>query len=54
MESFVGSEKVVSLQRIEKCSKCFGYKSAPGQRPSKCFNCQGVGEVTRTLKLKII
>lgn len=45
-EVFLGSEKEVNYKRIDKCSKCFGYKSAPGHRPSNCFNCEGLGEVT--------
>ena len=42
---FMGSEKTVSFKRIEKCGSCFGYKTASGYRPSRCFNCDGSGEV---------
>ena len=48
-ESFFGCEKGVNFSRVDKCKACNGYRSAPGHRPSKCFTCNGVGEIKTSM-----
>ena len=40
-----GVEKEVILNRTEMCSTCGGTGSKPGTQPTKCFNCNGTGQV---------
>ena len=42
-----GVAKEVKLERTEVCRDCNGSRSAPGSSPSRCVNCNGVGEVRR-------
>jgi len=44
-DSFHGIPKKINFTRTEKCKLCHGTRSSPGQRPSKCFSCNGSGEV---------
>jgi molecular chaperone DnaJ len=48
-ESFVGVSKAIKFSRIEKCRSCRGQRSATGQRPSKCFGCNGTGEIKTSM-----
>jgi molecular chaperone DnaJ len=48
-ESFVGVSKAIKFSRIEKCRTCRGQRSATGHRPSKCFGCQGTGEIKTSM-----
>jgi molecular chaperone DnaJ len=49
IESFQGTQKIVKFNRNEKCKSCNGQRSAQGYRPSKCFTCNGDGEVRTTM-----
>jgi molecular chaperone DnaJ len=48
-DSFFGAEKGVSFDRVEKCKSCNGYRSERGHRPSRCFTCNGLGEIKTTM-----
>lgn len=48
-DSNKGVDKGVKFTRRGKCHGCNGTMSAKGSRPSKCFNCEGVGEVKTTM-----
>ena len=48
-ESFTGISKAIKFSRIEKCRSCRGQRSATGHRPSKCFGCNGTGEIKTSM-----
>jgi molecular chaperone DnaJ len=48
-ESYFGCEKGVKFSKVDKCKTCHGHRSAPGHRPSKCFTCNGVGEIKTSM-----
>ncbi len=47
-EAMFGTEKDVSIDRIEQCALCKGTKSEPGASTSKCSTCNGQGQVRRS------
>ncbi len=46
-EAVFGCEKELHLSRQELCQDCKGSGSEPGTPPSKCPNCNGLGQVRR-------
>ncbi len=46
-EAVFGVRKEVSIQRMEVCNLCRGFKSEPGSSPRACSNCRGTGQVRR-------
>jgi len=46
-EAAFGYEKEINISRTENCSLCQGIGSKPGSQPSRCPNCNGVGQVRR-------
>jgi molecular chaperone DnaJ len=47
-EAMFGTEKDVSIARIEQCTLCKGTKSESGTSRSKCSTCNGQGQVRRS------
>jgi molecular chaperone DnaJ len=47
-EAAFGTEKVISVNRIEYCSECQGTCAKPGTQPVRCPQCGGNGQVKRT------
>ncbi len=48
MEAAFGTEKELSLQKMETCDDCGGNGCAPGTEPSTCSNCHGTGQHTQS------
>jgi molecular chaperone DnaJ len=48
-ESYFGTEKGIKFSKVDKCKTCHGHRSAPGHRPSKCFTCNGIGEIKTSM-----
>jgi len=46
-EAAFGCEKSFEVTRTERCTRCEGNRSEPGTYPTKCPNCNGIGEVRR-------
>lgn len=46
-EAAFGSEKEIKLKRTEACSRCHGSGAKPGTQPTRCPQCNGVGQVRR-------
>ena len=46
-EAAFGCEKEINISRTENCSLCQGIGSKPGSQPSRCPNCNGIGQVRR-------
>jgi len=46
-EAAFGCEKTIEIQRVERCSRCEGSRCEPGTSPTRCPNCNGMGEVRR-------
>lgn len=44
-ESFLGTERYVSLNRNETCSTCHGEGAKPGTHPETCSVCHGTGQI---------
>lgn len=44
-EAAFGTEKEVSVSRIEACDECKGSGAAPGTQPETCQRCHGSGQV---------
>lgn len=42
-----GTEREVTVSRIENCANCQGIGAKPGSKPAKCPNCNGTGRVRR-------
>jgi len=40
-----GSEKEITISRLEHCSLCHGIGSKPGSQPTRCPECNGTGQV---------
>lgn len=47
-ESIFGAEKMIELERFEKCSHCKGNRAEPGTAIVECTECKGSGEITQT------
>ena len=47
-EAAFGTEKEVSVSRVEDCPKCSGTGCADGTQPETCPNCGGSGQVRTT------
>jgi molecular chaperone DnaJ len=45
-----GTEKALSLQRMERCSECDGNGTAKGAAMVSCEECGGTGQLTRTVQ----
>jgi molecular chaperone DnaJ len=43
-ETVFGTEKKISIPRMETCSSCQGSGSEPGKEPVVCKTCQGTGQ----------
>lgn len=48
-EAIFGCEKEMEIVRTETCSLCHGSGSAPGSQPMRCPQCNGSGEVRRSM-----
>ena len=48
-ESYLGTEKEISISRNDECSVCHGSGSKPGTKPETCSVCHGTGQVTQTV-----
>ncbi|MDP2930908.1 MAG: molecular chaperone DnaJ [Chloroflexota bacterium] len=46
-EAAFGSEKELTLSRVENCTLCYGVGAKPGSQPSRCPTCEGSGQVRR-------
>ncbi len=46
-EAASGTEKEIKISRTENCSVCQGTRCKPGSQPSRCPNCNGVGQIRR-------
>ncbi|MEE2885223.1 MAG: molecular chaperone DnaJ [Chloroflexota bacterium] len=46
-EAAFGSEKEITLNRMESCSRCGGSRSEPGDSPVMCSDCGGTGQIRR-------
>ncbi len=44
-EAAFGTEKTITVPRLEKCSECNGTGAAPGTQPSTCETCKGSGQI---------
>lgn len=44
-EAVFGVEKEIEFQREETCSRCNGSGAEPGTSPTRCYTCNGQGEV---------
>lgn len=44
-EIFSGVEKTIKINRLEYCDDCQGSGAAPGEKPSVCKQCNGMGRV---------
>lgn len=44
-EAVFGVEKEIEFQREETCSRCNGLGAEPGTSPTRCYTCNGQGEV---------
>ena len=44
-EAALGTEKIIRFMRLNTCETCKGDRSAPGEVPKVCPQCQGAGEV---------
>ncbi len=47
-EAAKGIDKLLSVRRLEKCTKCGGTGSKDGKEPQPCNTCGGRGEVRQT------
>ncbi|HIE13618.1 MAG TPA: molecular chaperone DnaJ [Desulfotomaculum sp.] len=45
-EAVFGTEKEVSVPRIERCERCGGSGAAPGSSPERCRACNGTGQLS--------
>ncbi|MDP2719937.1 MAG: molecular chaperone DnaJ [Dehalococcoidia bacterium] len=46
-EAVFGTQKEITLNRIESCAPCQGTGSEPGTKPIQCTECNGTGQVRR-------
>jgi len=46
-EAALGCQKEISVMRAEHCSMCNGIGCQPGKQPTRCPNCNGIGQVQR-------
>ncbi len=46
-EAALGAEKEITINRVEKCSRCHGTRAEPGSKTSRCSECDGRGTVQR-------
>ncbi len=46
-EAAFGSEKELTIPRVENCTLCYGVGAKPGSQPSRCPTCGGTGQVRR-------
>ena len=44
-ESFLGTERYVTINRKETCNTCHGEGSKPGTHPETCSVCHGTGQI---------
>lgn len=47
-EAALGTEKEVTINRLERCERCKGNRSEPGTSPQTCATCKGAGQVRRS------
>ena len=47
-EAVFGTDQEIEIQRIDVCARCQGGRSEPGTSPTKCANCNGIGQVRRS------
>lgn len=47
-EAVFGAEKIIEIEKFDKCSKCYGNGAEPGSKIVSCSNCGGAGQVTET------
>ena len=48
-ESYLGTEKEVSINRNEKCNTCNGSGAKKGTSPEKCSMCGGTGKIKQVV-----
>ena len=46
MESFKGTQKEISVNKVARCETCKGGGMKPGTKRKTCATCQGLGQVT--------
>jgi molecular chaperone DnaJ len=49
-EAAFGTEREISVDRIERCSRCAGNGNEPGSTMARCAPCDGTGQVRRVSK----
>jgi molecular chaperone DnaJ len=49
LEAVFGTEKKVSIRRLEDCETCNGSGAAPGSEPMTCVTCAGMGQVQQVV-----
>ena len=48
-ESFLGTEKTVSINRNRECTKCHGTGAKDGSEPHTCSVCKGTGQIRQVV-----
>ncbi len=46
-EAVFGTEKEISVSRLEVCPECHGSGAEPGTSPTRCPECNGTGQIRR-------
>ena len=49
-EAAFGTEREISVDRIERCGRCAGAGNEPGSTMARCGTCEGTGQVRRVSK----
>lgn len=49
LEAVFGTEKTITIRRLEDCESCQGTGAAPGSSPVTCTTCAGMGQVQQVM-----
>ncbi len=49
LDAVFGTDKTVTIRRLEDCESCKGSGAAPGSNPVPCVTCAGVGQVQQVV-----
>lgn len=49
LEAVFGTEKTLTVRRLEDCEGCSGTGAAPGSNPITCVTCAGMGQVQQVM-----
>ncbi len=49
LDAVFGTDKTVTVRRLEDCEGCKGSGAAPGSNPVPCVTCAGVGQVQQVI-----